>query len=127
MSSEQCFLSTLNINNIAYPSSTIESFKARDEVVSVEYLLHETGNFSAFTDEFVVKLKETTSYVQLQELAAKNDCKVGEENQLVKNKFKLYVSKTSKLNAIQMASLFYEAGFFEFTTPNFVTLNAFNF
>jgi len=110
-------------------SSTIETFKAKEGIISVEYLLQPlngSGKFSAITDEFVVKLKETTSYTQLYELAKQNHCEVGEENRLVKNKFKLYVSKTSKLNAIQMASLFYETGLFELTTPNFITLNAFN-
>jgi len=83
-------------------SFTIESFKARDEIISVEYLLQPisgSGKFSAFTDEFVVKLKETVSYAQLQELAKQYHCDIGEENRFVKNKFKLYVSKTSALNS----------------------------
>ena len=79
----------------------------------------------ALTDEFVVLLKGITSYAQLLELAKQNNSRVGDENQFVKNQFKLYVCKTSKLNAMQMANLFWETELFEFSEPNLILLNAF--
>ena len=108
------------------PSATIEYFEKKAEIVSVTYLYqYKGGVFQGLTDEFSVMLKQTTSYAQLQELAEKNNCKVGEENQYEKNVFMLYVSKTSKLDAMQTANLFYETGLFVFSEPNFIILNAF--
>ena len=108
-------------------SATIESFKANTEVVSVTYLYQYNGQrLQGLTDEFVVKLKDATSYKQLQELADKNNCKIGSENQFVKNQFMISVSKTSKLDALQTSNLFYETGLFEFAEPNFIIFNPFS-
>jgi len=108
-------------------SATIESFKANTEVVSVTYLYQYNGQgLQGLTDEFVVKLKDATSYKQLQELADKNNCKIGDENQFVKNQFMISVSKTSKLDALQTSNLFYETGLFEFAEPNFIIFNPFS-
>ena len=107
--------------------STIDFFKGKDEVVSVEYLFQwNVGKFLGITDEFVVRLKETTSYGQLQELARKNLCTIGAENQFVKNKYKLYVSKNSNFNAMQMSCLFFDTGFFEYSEPNPIFFNVFD-
>ena len=108
------------------PSSTIELFKTRDEVVSVEYLYSSQSEMCiVITDEFVVKLKSTTSDVQLQNLLKQHNCMLGDENMFVKNQFKLYVPKTSKMNAMQMSNLFFETGLFELCEPNFINVNAF--
>ena len=107
------------------PSETIQSFKEREDIVSVTYLyLYDDVYFQGLTDEFVVKLKETTSYEKMQKLAELNDCVVGSEDRYVKNQYMLYVSKTSKLDALQLSNLFYETGLFEFVEPNFVVLNS---
>jgi hypothetical protein len=101
----------------------INSFKARDEIVSATYLLEYNGvDLSAYTDEFIVKLKGGTTYAQLQELADKNNSRIGKEDEFVKNQYMLYVSKTSELDAMQTANLFYETGLFEFAEPNIVEL-----
>jgi len=107
-------------------SATIESYKKRPEIVSATPLFQYNNKEQALTDVFVVKLKETTSYAQLQELAKQNDCQVKEENSFVKNQFMISVSKTSNLNALQMSNLFYETGFFEFSEPNFIIMNPFD-
>ena len=103
----------------------IDFYKAKDEVVSAIPLFQYNKSLQALTDEFIVKLKPTTSYARLQELAKKNNCKVGDENLFVKNQFKINVLKTSGLNAMQMSNLFYETGLFEFSQPNFVYMNIF--
>ena len=109
------------------PSATIEFFKAKPEVLSAEYLYqYNGGKLQGIMNEFVVKLKESTSYDQLKKLAEQNNCIVGEENQFVKNQYLLYVSKLSDLNAMQMSNLFYETGLFEFSEPNNITFNAFD-
>ena len=114
-------------NGKPMPSSIIESFNVRAEVVSVSYLyksssVQEENGISellGLTDEIIVKLKGTTSYEQLQELAEQNNCTVGAENQFVKNQFMVYVSKTSKLNVLQTSNLFHETGIFKYSEPNF--------
>jgi len=124
-SSRFAVLETKDGNRI--PLTAIQYFKERDEVISAEYLLHNnTNQFIAITNEFVVMLEETTSHDQLQALAEQYNCIVGEENQFRENKFKLYVSKTSKFNSMQTANLFYETGLFEYATANFIALNAFD-
>ena len=113
-------------NGKSIPSATIEAFKAKTEVVSVSYLYQYNGQgYEGLTDEFVVKLKDTTSYEQLQELADKNSCKIGDENEFTKNQFMMYVSKTSNLDALQTSNLFYETGLFEYAEPNFIVFGAF--
>jgi len=107
-------------------SATIESYKKQPEIVSATPLFQYNNTEQGLTDEFVVKLKETTSYAQLQELAKQNDCQVKEENPFVKNQFMMSVSKTSNLNALQMSNLFYETGLFEFSEPNFIIMNPFD-
>jgi len=103
--------------------TTFESFKAKKEVVSVSYMYQVDGSqgFLSVTDELIVKLMPTTSYEQLQELAEKYNCTVGEENQYSKNQYMLYVSKTSDFDALKTSNLLYETGYFEWAEPNFVS------
>ena len=102
------------------PSSTLESLRAREEVVYATYM-HGTS-LSTFTNEFVLMLKPITSYSQLEELAKKHDCLISGENLLQKTVFSLYVS--SKSSAMQMANLFYETGLFEYSAPCTFHFNA---
>ena len=127
---ENAALSTIVLetkNGKPVPPTTVEFFKSKTEVVSVTYLYQYNGQvLEGLTDEFVVKLKDSTSFKQLQELADKNKCKIGDENQFTKNQFMLYVSKTSKLNALQTSNLFYETGLFEYAEPNFYVFGGFS-
>ena len=119
-------LNTMILESKEMSPAVLDSLKTKNGIASATYLLEQNGSFSAITDEFIVKLKETTSYEQLQELAEKYNCRLGDENEFVKNQFKLYVSKTAELNAMQMANRFYETGLFEFSEPNFAIINAAN-
>ena len=56
-------------NGKQIPSATIEVFKSRPEVVSVTYMYQYNEALLGLANIFVVKLKETASYAQLQELA----------------------------------------------------------
>ena len=113
------------------PLTTLESFLEMPEIVSAsyEYLPWQykpgiyTVTHGALTDEFVVKVKKTTSYAQLQTLAKQNGCILGSEDQFEKNQFKLFVPKTSELNVMQMSKLFYETGLFENSSPNVFTIS----
>ncbi|MDR2146996.1 MAG: hypothetical protein LBE91_11105 [Tannerella sp.] len=112
------------------PSTIIESFKARAEVISVSYLYKPSNSqreqdLTGFTDEITVKLKATTTYEQLQELAAQNNCTIGAENQYTKNQYMVYVSKTSRLDALQTSNLFQETRLFQYSEPNFYMFGIF--
>jgi len=113
------------IGNDSLSSAAIKLYKENPEVVSANFMLEYNGVLQGLTDEFVVKLKETTSYRQLEELALKNYCIIGEENEFVKNQFMMHVPKISHLNAMQMSNLFYETELFDYSAPNFVVVNAF--
>jgi hypothetical protein len=99
----------------------------RSEVISATYLLeNDRGLLSGITNEFAVGLGVSTSYAQLQELAEKHHCIVGEKYSydFLKNVFRMYVSKASELTAMQAANLFYETELFGFAEPNFITFSS---
>ncbi|MDR2962158.1 MAG: S8 family serine peptidase [Bacteroidales bacterium] len=106
--------------------TTRETIITNPEIVSVAPIFKYNEISQGLTDEFVVKLQEWTSYEQLQELVKEHDCSIKRENQFIKSQFIISVSKSSKLNAMQMANLFYQTDFFEFSEPNFIVFNAFN-
>lgn len=106
-------------------SEIMKSLKNKDKVISATYMYqYHNGKLQGIMDEFIVQLKGGTSYEQLEILAKENGCTIGEEYPFVKNRFTLHVSKTSELNAMQVANKFYETKLFAFSEPNFVTLNA---
>ena len=115
-------------NGESIPAATIENFKANPIVGSVSYpfLIEHNGILQGLTNNFIVKLKETTSYEQLQQLTEENHCKIEKEDFYVKNLFFVNVPKTSALNAMQMSDLFYETDLFESVQPTFVILNISN-
>ncbi len=105
-------------------SGVVRSIRARDKVVSAEYLFETEGSLMSITDEFTVLLKPETSYSELQALAQRYDCRIGEENEFVDNQYMLYASKASGYNSLRLANIFYETRLFEFAEPNFIWLNA---
>ncbi len=104
----------------AVPESVLKSIRRKDGVVSAEYMVGNSNSPTAFTDEFIVKLKKGTSYGRLQELAIRYDCLIGDENEFVEDQYMLYVSRMSDHNAMQTANIFYATGLFEFAEPNFI-------
>jgi subtilisin family serine protease len=108
------------------PSILYENYKANAMVVSATPMLQYNEVLQGLTDEFMVHLKPSSSYGQLQQLAQQNNCIIVKDNWPFKDQYMLSVSKTSKLNSLQMANLFYETGLFEYASPNFVILNPFH-
>ena len=122
------FLETKNGNRIS--SATIEYFMANPVVGSASHPYFQyssksdrIGILRGVRNEFAAKLKETTSFAQLEQLAQQNHCTILWEDYYVKNQYFVTVFKTSELNAIQMSNLFYETGLFEYVQPTFVVLN----
>ena len=112
--------------------ATIDYFLSNPVVGSVSFPfeapaeLGYIGVLQGLRNEFVVKLKETTSFDQFQLLADQNSCTISNEDSHVKNQFFVNVPKTSNLNAIQMSKLFYETDLFESVQPSFVLINLWN-
>jgi len=111
------YLETKNGSRI--PAVTLESFKKKEGVIYASYLSN-VNPFVAITNEFLVKLKPETSYKQFQELMEKYPNILSVEEGFLYREYKLYVSKTSGLNTLQLANLFYETGLFEYATPNMI-------
>jgi hypothetical protein len=107
------------------PPALYESCKANGMVLSATNVLEYMGRLAGLTDEFIVKLNPSSSYEQLEELALQNNCVIVEGRWLGKDEYMLSVSKTSELNSLQTANLFYETGLFEFSEPKFFIMNVF--
>jgi subtilisin family serine protease len=115
-------LETKDKSNLAL--ETINKYKGSLDVVSALPMLeYNDGVIQGLSDEFIVKLKTGTTLGQLQNLAAINNCSIVKENSFVPNQFLVSVSKTSALNSLQLANIFYETGLFEFAEPNFFRQN----
>ena len=80
-----------------------------EEVLSATFMLR-YGNQTnqGITDEFIVKLKPSTTIEQLQSLITLNNVRIVKDNDFVKNQYLLSVNKTASLNAIQAANIFFE-------------------
>ena len=111
------------------PPSTIELLLENPLVGSASYPFEfpfgtrKFGDLQGFRNVFVAKLKDSTSFVQLQQLAEQNNCIIGEEDDFAKNQFFLTISKSSLLDAKQLSKLFYETDLFEYVEATFVIIN----
>jgi hypothetical protein len=118
-------IETKNGNDV--PSTLYESCKANEMILSATNVLEcEDGTFQGLTDEFAVKLKSPSFYGQLEELALQNRCIIVKDQWVGVDSYMLSVSKTSELNSMQTANLFYETGLFKFAEPESVRLNVLN-
>ena len=110
--------------NINISPAILNKYRFNKNIISAQLMLeYKNTLLLGLIDEFIVKLKPTTSLKQLQSLMSKYSCLIVKESPYVKNQYLVSVSKTSALNALQTANLFYETGLFEFSTPNFVVIN----
>lgn len=113
-----------SINKNAFPVLAVTKYKNSPDVASALPMLeYKDGKLHGLTDEFIVKLKSENSIEQLKDLVQKNNCILDKENEFVKNQFLIFVSKSSILNSLQLANLFYETELFEFSEPNFYREN----
>ena len=96
----------------------IDDFINNSMITSATYMYSVNGTLYGLTDQIVVKLNDNTTYEQLVKLAEQNECKIVEKCKYIENRFVLSVPKTSVFNSMQMSCLFYETGFFEYTTPS---------
>lgn len=71
-------------------------------------------------EEFNVRLKNNSDFSKLQNLALENDLEISAENKFSERVYTLKTNKNSVGNALEMANIFHETGFFEFSEPNFL-------
>lgn len=103
----------------------LDALKDDADVVFASKALEYEGNLLAVSDEFSVKLKPGTSRNEVEELAKRFGCSVFQRENFSDDIFFLKVAKASDLGVLQLASVFYETGLFEFTSPDFYIPNAF--
>ena len=88
-------------------------------------VLEYDGNLVGVSDEFSVKLKEGTSKSEFEEMVSKYSCKFSQKDFFEEDIYFVNSEKSSELSILQLASIFYETGLFEFTSPDFYYFNAF--
>ena len=110
-----CILQTKNGNPISL--STLQFFKEKPEIDYVNYAFNNRNEWIfCWTLNYFVVTKPKISDEKLQELAIQNNCKVQD---MLYDRYHVYVSKYSKFNVVQMSALFYETGFFGYSYPTF--------
>ena len=103
-----CILETKNGHPISL--STLQIFKEKPEINYVSYtFINYFEWLFCWTLNYFVVAKPKISDEQLQELVKQNNCTVQD---MMYDQYKIYVSKNSQFNVVQMSALFYETGFF---------------
>lgn len=103
----------------------LDALKDDADVVFASKALEYEGNLLAVSDEFSVKLKPGTSRNEVDDLARRFGCSIFQRENFSDDIFFLKVARASDLGVLQLASVFYETGLFEFTSPDFYIPNAF--
>jgi subtilisin family serine protease len=100
--------------------SLIKAYQENDDVLSVSPILlnEEKEEIGALTEQFIVRLKATTSIGQLQRLATQTRTQIMQQYEYDKQTYILSISKNSQGNALEMANLFYESNLFEWAEPD---------
>ena len=110
----------LQADDAEIPVDQKEELQSNENVRYVSYLLGENEqHLSAVSDEFSVKLLAGSSYSVLEKLAQKYNCEVLRYDGFDEGIFFVRHKKDSELGTIQLSSIFYETGGFEFASPAF--------
>ena len=83
-----------------------------------KFLISEEGSSFGITDFFVCKLKSSTTQTQLMELATENKVEILKPD-TPKNFYIIRADKNSNGDALDMANVFHESGYFECAEPEF--------
>lgn len=111
-------LSSKDEKNIS--SLIVDKYRNSTDILSALPMLEASdGKLQGVTNEFIVKLTVGTTFEEFKDLVEKNNCTIVKENDFVKNQYLISVPKTSSLNSLKIANLFYETKLFEFSEPNF--------
>lgn len=106
-----------------FPSEQIVAFRQDPRIAYFSFISESLGRYSAVTNEFSVKVKSPASLRKLESLVEEYECEFYRAAQLGEDEYIVQIPKDSEWDTLQLACLFYEAGGFEFTSPNFYCFN----
>ncbi len=100
----------------------IANLKKLDKVIyAAPFYKFKDGDEFPLTNLFYVELKVPEDIGKLERLAAENSVNIVEKIPLTDNAYTLSCDKNSTGNALEMANLFYETGFFLSSAPEFLS------
>lgn len=82
------------------------------------------GKLSSYGNNFIVKLKPSTSSLQLTNLLNKYNCTIDHPYKFDKSTFILSAGPANKYDGLTMANVFYESGIFEYAEPDLTIYDA---
>ncbi len=101
-------------------SKLVSKLNGDDDIALVNPVLLNKGvPFGSLTDQFIVKLKPTTSRDQFTALLTQTGAALHHQYEYDESTFYLTVDKHHG-NALEMANRFYESGLFTYAEPNYV-------
>lgn len=106
--------------------SKITNFKNNSNIsYSSPFLINSEGReIGSLTDEFVVKLKESSNFSQLELLANKYKVTIVKQYEFDQFTFFLSSGAVADKNVMELSKIFFESGIFDFAEPNFLIFNA---
>lgn len=84
------------------------------------YYAYSDSILIGLTNQFTVKLKNTTTYLELEALINLTKTTIDKQDKYDKNIYIIGANKNSTGNALEIANYFYETGKFEFSEPSFL-------
>lgn len=104
--------------------SIMHLFLSHPDIACGGRLLEKEGSYLFASDEFIVKLKQTTSETMLDSFAFQNGCFVQSLLPYTKDEYLVRNPASTGVNTMDMSNYFYESSLFDYAHPNFVYLNA---
>lgn len=114
----------LQSRNGLLPMSLLTEVATLSEVKSASYLYEYQGNEIAVLDEFSVRLNNISDYDKMVGFAEQYNCSIYRREWFDENTFFVCKSKESEYGTIALADLFYETGWFGFTSPSFFSFKS---
>lgn len=113
----------LEATNGMIPREQVIEIGAQNGVITASYCMDYSGSILAVNNEFSVKLKQSSDYGKLEELISSFGYVLYHRDWFDSDEYFVQVPKDSEFDVIQSSILFYETGFFEYTSPDFFAFN----
>ncbi len=84
----------------------------------------ESGKHNSYGTDFIVKLKSTTAFAQVQRLMESNGCTLAKKYPFQNDMYILVAGKQANYDALAMANRFYETGLFDYSEPDKIVYDA---
>ena len=116
------FLLKIDDESIESIEAKISEFTKEKEVsYATPFLINAEGNvIGALTNEFIVKLKQTTTLEQLKQFSRQYQIDKLRQYEFNELTFFLSAPHNSDFNSMEFSKFFYESGLFEYAEPNFM-------